>query len=272
MLFDDYFVTLPHLTTNAMKTKTTILCMLGAVLLLTSSCKSHYQVTSIERTRILIDSRYDGQVEPQVAEFLKPYKQKVDSVMGPIVGRSARYMTAQRPEGSLSNLLSDIMVWGGKFYDETPDFGMYNIGGVRADLPKGNVTYGDVLDVAPFENKIAFGTLKGTEVMELFQQIASTGGEGVSSGVRLVISKDYKLLSATLNGKPIDPDRDYRIATIDYLLGGSDKMEALKKCRNVKAPQEASNNSRFIIMDYFREKAREGQEVDAQIEGRICVK
>ena len=50
-----------------MKTKTTILCALGAVLLLTSSCKSHYQVTSIERTRILIDSRYDGQVEPQVA-------------------------------------------------------------------------------------------------------------------------------------------------------------------------------------------------------------
>lgn len=255
-----------------MKTKTTILSVLAAVLLLTSACKSHYQVTSVERTRILIDSRYDAPMSPQVAQFLAPYKHQVDSIMGPIVGRSARYMTTKRPESTLPNLLSDIMVWGGKFYDEKPDFGMYNMGGVRADLPKGDVTYGDVLDIAPFENKIAFGTLKGSEVIELFQQIASTGGEGVSKSVRLVISKDNKLISATINGEPIDPDRDYRLTTIDYLLGGTDKMEALKKCRDVKAPKEASNNTRFIIMDYFREMAKQGKEVDSQIEGRIIVK
>lgn len=255
-----------------MKTKTTILSLLAAGLMLTSACKSHYKVVSVERSRIVVDSRYDAQPDQQAAEFLKPYKVKVDSVMGPIVGRSAKYMTAQRPEGTLSNLLSDIMVWGGKFYDERPDFGMYNIGGVRADLPKGDVTYGDVLDIAPFENKIAFGTLKGSEVLELFNQIASTGGEGVSSSVRMVITKDNKLVSATINGQPIDPDKDYRLTTIDYLLGGTDKMEALKKCRNVKAPQEARNNTRFIIMDYFKEMAREGKEVDANIEGRVTVK
>jgi 2',3'-cyclic-nucleotide 2'-phosphodiesterase (5'-nucleotidase family) len=63
------------------------------------------------------------------------------------------------------------------------------MGGVRADLPKGDVTYGDILDIAPFENKIAFGTMTGADVLELFGQIASTGGEGVSSSVRLVITK-----------------------------------------------------------------------------------
>ena len=251
-----------------MKTKATIFCVLAAGLLLTGACKSHYKVVSVERTRLVVDSRYDAP-NAQAMEFLKPYKAKVDSVMGPVVGRSAKYMTAQRPEGTLSNLLSDIMVWGGKFYDEKPDFGMYNIGGVRADLPKGEVTYGDVLDIAPFENKIAFGTLKGSEVLELFSQIAATGGEGVSHSVRLVITKDLKLVSATIDGKPIDPEKDYRLATIDYLLGGTDKMEALKKCRDVKAPQEASNNTRFIIMDYFKEMARQGKEVDAEIEGRI---
>ena len=254
-----------------MKTKTTILMVLAA-LLLTSSCKTHhYQVASVSRTRIVIDSRYDAQPDVRAAQFLAPYKQKVDSVMGPVVGHSAKYMTAERPEGLLSNLLSDILVWGAAAYGEKPDFGMYNVGGVRAALPKGPVTYGDVLDVAPFENKIAFGTLKGTEVLELFGQIASTGGEGVSSAVRLVISKDNKLLSATIDGKPVDPDKDYRLTTIDYLLGGADKMEALKKCRNVNAPKEASNNSRFIIMDYFRDMEKQGKVVDANIEGRITV-
>jgi len=255
-----------------MKTKTTIFSVLAAMLLLTSSCKSHYRVVSVERTRIVVDSRYDKQPDAQVTAFLQPYKHHVDSLMGPVVGRSASYMTASRPESPLSNLLSDIMVWGGKFYHEKPDFGMYNVGGIRADLPKGDITIGDIVDIAPFENKIAFGTLKGSEVLELFEQVASTGGEGVSSSVRLVITPDNKLVSATLNGQPIDPNRDYRLTTIDYLLGGTDKMEALKKCRNINSPKEESNNTRYIIIDYFKEMAKQGKEVDAQIEGRITVK
>ena len=255
-----------------MKTKTTISVLLLSALLLGSACQSHYEVASIQRSRILVDSRYDSQPDQKAAEFLKPYKHVVDSVMGPVVGRSAKYMTAQRPEGTLSNLLSDILVWAAKDYNENPDFGMYNMGGVRADLPKGDVTYGDVLDIAPFENKIAFGTLTGAEVLELFGQMASVGGEGVSSSVRMVITKDGRLESATINGEPVDPAKNYRLTTIDYLLGGTDKLEALKKCRDINAPKDVSNNSRFVIMNYFRYMQKQGKEVDAQIEGRVVVK
>ena len=250
----------------------TIVITLLATLFLASACRSHYEVAGIQRSRIIIDSRYDKQPDAQAMEFLKPYKHVVDSVMGPVVGESARYMTAERPEGTLSNLLSDIMVWAAKDYNETADFGVYNMGGVRADLPKGTITYGDVLNIAPFENKIAFTTLNGEAVTELFKQMASVGGEGVSHAVRLVITEDGQLISATVNGEPVDPQREYRIATIDYLLGGTDKMDAFKKSMNVNAPKEASNNSRFIIMNYFRELAKEGKLVDAQIEGRITVK
>jgi len=255
-----------------MKTKTTIPVLVLSALLLGSACQSHYEVASIQRSRILIDSRYDSQPDQKAAEFLKPYKHVVDSVMGPVVGRSAKYMTAQRPEGTLSNLLSDVLVWAAKDYNENPDFGMYNMGGVRADLPKGDVTYGDVLDIAPFENKIAFGTLTGAEVLELFGQMASVGGEGVSSSVRMVITKDGRLESATINGEPVDPAKNYRLTTIDYLLGGTDKLEALKKCRDINAPKDVSNNSRFVIMNYFRYMQKQGKEVDAQIEGRVVVK
>ena len=253
-----------------MNRKTTFITLL-AVLMVASSCKSHYEVASVQRTRILVDSRYDAKPDAAAAEFLKPYKHVVDSIMGPVVGRSARYMTTQHPEGTLPNLLADIMVWAAKDYQEKPDFGVYNMGGVRADLPKGEVTYGDVLDVAPFENKIAFVTLSGDNVQELFEQMASVYGEGVSHSVRMVISKDGKLLDATINGQPIDRQKDYRIATIDYLLGGTDKMEAFKKGRDINSPQETANNSRFIIMNYFREMTKQGKEVDSQIEGRVTI-
>ncbi len=253
-----------------MKMKTATIALLSAFLL-TSACKSPYRVTSIERSRILIDSRYDVNPDVQAATFLQPYKQKVDSVMSPVVGRSAKYMTVQRPESELSNLLCDIMVWSGKLYNEKVDFGIYNMGGIRANLAKGDITYGAVLDIAPFENKMAFGTLKGSEVLELFQQIGRMGGEGVSHEVRLVYHHDGQLKSATIHGVAVDPDRDYRLATTDYLMGGTDNMEALKKCRQVNSPQDFKNNTRFIIMDYCRELMNQGKEVDAQIEGRIVI-
>ena len=254
-----------------MKIKTSFSVALLTAVMLTSACQTHYEVASIQRTRIVVDNRYDGQADQKAADFLKPYKHVVDSVLGPVVGHSAKYMTAQRPEGTLSNLLSDILVWAAKDYGEKPDFGLYNMGGVRADLPKGVVTYGDVLDIAPFENKIAFGTMTGADVLELFGQMASVGGEGVSSSVRMVI-KGGRLESATINGEPVDPAKSYRLTTIDYLLGGTDKLEALKKCTNVNAPKDASNNSRFVIMNYFREMEKQGKIVDAEIEGRVIVK
>ena len=248
------------------------LLLLLSVGMLLASCRSHYQLASVERTRIVMDSRYDRQPDEEAATFLAPYKHQVDSVMGPVMGFAARNMAAERPESNLSNLLSDILVWAAADYGEKPVLGIYNMGGIRASLTKGEVTYGDVLDIAPFENKIAFTTLTGETLLELFRQIAHRGGEGVSHGCELVISRDGQLLSARLHGQEIDPQADYRVTTIDYLLGGNDGMPAFKKGRDVNSPQEVSNNSRFIIMNYFKQKAAKGEMVDAQVEGRIVVK
>ena len=243
-----------------------------AALMVTSCAPKLYQLESVERTRIVVDSRYDAETDADAAAFLAPYKRVNDSIMGPIMGKVAHNMHAQRPESDLSNLLADILVWAAKDYGEQPVLGVYNMGGIRADLTKGDVTYGDVLDVAPFENKIAFATLKGDVLMELFSQIAATGGEGVSKGTELVISSDKKLISAKLHGQEIDPEAEYRVTTINYILEGNDKMTAFRKGTNKVAPQEKSNNTRFLIMNYFRDKSAKGEVVDANVEGRIVVK
>lgn len=250
--------------------KTVYLVGLSAMLMGTG-CASHYELASVKRTRILVDSRYDAAPDAAAAKFMEPYKHRVDSVMGPVVGEVDHDMTAHRPESDLSNLLADIMVWGAKDYHEKVDFGVYNMGGIRAALSKGKVTYGDVLDIAPFENKICFVTLTGAKVLELFSQMAHTGGEAVSHGVELVFTRDHKLKSARLNGKEIDPKASYRIATLDYLAQGNDKMEAFKSATNVVSPQESSNNTRFIIMNYFKEQTAQGKVVNAHKEGRIRI-
>ncbi len=241
-----------------------------------SCAPKHYQLAGVERSRIIVDSRYDQNPDQTAAQFLAPYKQVNDSVMGPIVGQVAHNMHAKRPESDLSNLLADILIWSAKDYDEQPVFAVYNMGGIRADLTKGVVTYGDVLDVAPFENKICFTTLTGEKLMDVFREIASHGGDGVSKGVELVVKMDGKgekgeLISARLHGKEIDPQAEYRVATINYLLEGNDGIPSLRDGKDVVSPQEASNNTRFLIMNYFRDMQAKGIVVDSKVEGRIVI-
>lgn len=237
-----------------------------------TACTTHYKLTNVSRTRILVDKTYDANPDAKAMAFLAPYKQKVDSIMGPVVGEVAHNMAASRPESDLSNLLPDIFIYMAKNYGEKPDFAVYNMGGIRSAFAKGKVTYGDVLDVAPFENKICFLTLTGEKVKELFAQIAKRGGEGVSKGVELVITKDGQLVSARLNGKEIDPSAKYRVTTIDYLAQGNDGLVAFKSATDLNSPQEDSNNARYVIRDYFQEMMKQGIVVDAKVEGRIVIK
>ena len=251
------------------KTKTYLFLLTLASLF--AACAGSYKVTNIERTRIIVDSTYDATPDAKAVAFLEMYQAKVDSIMSPVVGHTAKGLFADRPESPLSNLLSDILVWAGKGYGEKPEFAVYNIGGMRSSLPKGAVTFGRVLEVAPFENKICFLSLKGSDVLDLFKQIAVVGGEGLSHNIRMVITDKGSLKSIKINGEDIDLQRTYRVATIDYLSEGNDRMPAFAKHFDLNSPKDNSNDMRYIISDYFREHEAKGMVVDADVEGRVVV-
>ncbi|MCF0196424.1 MAG: 5'-nucleotidase C-terminal domain-containing protein [Bacteroidaceae bacterium] len=101
--------------------------------------------------------------------------------------------------------------------------------------------------------------------MELMRNIASVGGEAVSASVRITATAQGELVEATIDGKPIDPDRTYTIATIDYLAAGNDKMVALKN--KVKM-----TDTKMLLRDVMMEYIIKSRVIDAQLEGRITVK
>lgn len=254
----------------------TISISAAAVLALAfASCSTaQYRVASVERSRILIDSRYDNSTDPEVMKTnaaLLERKKLVDAEMNPVQGYAATDLWVKRPESPLSNLLADILVWSSAKFDEQPDFAIYNVGGIRAALSKGAVTRGNILDVAPFENKICFLTLSGNDVLELFAQIAMRHGEGLSHSLRLTATADGKLVSATVNGKPVDPNADYRVATLDYLAQGNDHMEAFRKKTDVVSPTGEENNVRFLIEQYFKAANAKGEAVSRTVEGRMTI-
>lgn len=254
-----------------MEKKKYLLALAVASLVSASAFAQDFRVASVSGERILIDSHYADDAEG--ADFLAPYRHEVDSVMSPLVGKSAKYMKSFFPESELGNLLADIMLWSGSKYDEHPDVGMYNLGGIRAALPSGDVTFGDVVDIAPFENKICFLSLTGKQLKTLFTQMMSRGA-AVSKGIEaeyLREGKELKLTSLKLDGKKISDKKMYRIATIDYLIQGNDGFRELRNAKELKIYTDESANTRVLIADYFREKMAAGEVVDSKIEGRIKV-
>lgn len=239
----------------------------GAVIL--QSCQSGYTIVSVEGGRVPITDVYDKHPDANAEATLAPYKAKIDSIMTPVIGYSAAKLTSYRPESPLSNLIADLLrSCTQQKTGVMPDVGVMNIGGIRNILNKGEITVGNIYEISPFQNALAIVTMKGDVLTELFQQIASVHGEGLS-GANLEITQDGKLLKATVNGKAIDPTKSYQIATIDYLAEGNDKLEAFKKAESKTTPSDAVLRDLFI--DYVRDCQAKGKFINSSVEGRIRI-
>lgn len=242
-----------------------------AITLGMSSCKTSqvYQITNIEGDKIEVTSAYDINPSAEASAILAPYKLGVDSVMGEIIGYSAHTLDKYRPESPLSNLVADVLRNAAKDVIGQPaDIGLMNIGGVRNILPEGNITVGTVFEILPFENSLCVLSIQGKYVKELMNNIALVKGEGISN-VNLVV-ENGKVVSALVGGEPIDENRMYSLATIDYIADGNDGMKALVKAQNRVCPEGATLRSLFL--DFVKEETARGEIIDSRIEGRIIIK
>ncbi|WP_321334642.1 5'-nucleotidase [uncultured Bacteroides sp.] len=239
-------------------------------LLLLSSCHSSYQLKKVEGSRIEISSKWDRNPDKEATAILAPYKTEVDSLMTPVVGKSAMDMEAGRPESLLSNLVADVLRNATVPYLGRPaDLAVTNMGGLRSSLSAGDITFSNIYEILPFENSLCIVTMKGSNLRTLMENIAGAGGEGVSN-VRLEISKDGKLLSAKVGGEPIDDNRLYEVATLDYLAEGNDKMVAFLQGEKKVCPDGAT--MRDLFFSYVKKQTAAGKEITSAIEGRITVK
>ena len=112
---------------------------------------------------------------------------------------------------------------------EKADVALMNAGGLRADLKAGDITYGDVYQVMPFDNAISTLDLSGDQLRRLL--VAAYGAKkGVFqvSGVSVILSRcptSDRLKSVTLaGGKQIETSGHYRVVMPDFLARGGDGL------------------------------------------------
>lgn len=196
-----------------------------------------------------------------------PMKQKLDKEMNVVVAVSEEVMKAGKPESLLSNWCTDVYRQAASEYLKEPvDMAVVNMGSLRSQLPKGNITVGNIFQLMPFENELVILWLKGSEVDKLLQIFAKENGQGVS-GVKMDI-KDETAINILIDGKQLDENKLYSIATNDYLAGGNDRMIPLAS--PVKKI-ETGLKIRNILMEYVIRENLNGRKIQSKLDGRITV-
>ncbi len=138
-----------------------------------------------------------------------------------LIGYSTRAMVRTYPECEIYDwYVDELMRAAADSTGRKVDIGFANRGGIRVDMPEGEVLRDDIMSMFPFRNSICYVALHGRDVRVLLDQMASSRFQ-IIGGVKIV-AKDGRIVSATIDGEPIDDDRVYGVATLDFLLDGGD--------------------------------------------------
>lgn len=187
-----------------------------------------------------------------------------------VIGHSARMMMNDRdnPDLPLGNLFADVLrAYGSKYFGVPMDFAITNFGGIRVPMPQGAVTLEDISSMFPFKNYLCWCKVKGENLQKLFEQLAGTKAFQATSGATVRV-KAHQLESVLVGGEPIDPERVYNVATIDFLLDGGDGIRIGALSEDVTLTHVLLKD---IMLDYVESMEAQGKIIDSQSDGRVIM-
>ncbi|MCF0174212.1 MAG: 5'-nucleotidase C-terminal domain-containing protein [Bacteroidales bacterium] len=125
------------------------------------------------------------------------------------------------PKGELGYWCADAMQKGAEaIFNTKIDVVFLNLGGIRVDMPKGNVLREDILSMIPFRNQIIIYKMTGQTLLDEFNRIMSTRFQPV--GGATLIMEGEKVVDAIIDGKSIDKEHEYTVLGNSFLDNGGD--------------------------------------------------
>ncbi len=204
--------------------------------------------------------------DKQILDELKDVNAKAEKMLNEVVAHSDKQLSSERllvrrNESELGNLAADSFRWTAK-----SDIAICNGGGLRADLPAGDVRRRDTMAIFPFGNTLRVAEIKGSVVREMLEHSvefypASFGGFLDVSG--LTFSYDpskpgkHRVQDIFVNGQPLDENKTYTIALADFQTAGGDDYTMLK---GLKIVGEYGTFDE-ILADYLNQVGMSGIEV-----------
>lgn len=199
-----------------------------------------------------------------VQALVLPYTQQLQQTMGKAIAFSNQPLYRKQPESVLGQLMLRAMVWkAAQVFDTKPDVVVMNAAGLRADLPKGIITTGNLYEVMPFDNLLVLQKIPGLVLDSFVQLMASKGGWPVQ-GLSYVL-RNGRALEARVNGQAIVPSQTYVVLLSDYLSNGGDQAAILKGW-----PQQNKGCTlREALLEYVQAENAAGRTLDQPLVTQI---
>lgn len=186
-----------------------------------------------------------------------------------VIGHSTEVMTATYPESPLSNWFVDILIRKTtELAGKKVHMGIVNFGGIRIDMPQGDIILDDMLSMFPFRNYLVYVEQTGKQIRAILESMAA-GRFQVLGGVR-VVADGGKLVSAEIDGEPLEDDKVYGLATISFLLGGGDGLSLDHNAVSVTEFRDV-----WIIdavLEHVAAETAAGRPIEYQTDGRVVIK
>ena len=216
--------------------------------------------------RIVPDVRVANVIEP----FLRRVAAKREEKLG--ITTAAPFRRSYVAESPIGDLVADAL------RDALDaDFGIMNSGGIREELPAGELIYAHLFAVSPFDNYPAKVTLTGAQLVDILRVMADgrRGIAQISSGLRYTIDASRpvgsdRLVAVTLaDGTPIDPQKLYTVVMPDFVaLGGDGTQDVMKNVPEDRLQVYFAQPIREVLIEQLKKLP---QPLTPKVEERITM-
>lgn len=191
--------------------------------------------------------------DPTAANVLAGYSDQVDSLKQAVIGSSTDDLCLERIPGQGKSALCDaaatqsngsdisnIVAKAFRTMSLTSDIAIQNGGGVRVDIPQGDITVGDAYTLLPFANTLVELTMTGAQIKAVLEDAfdyaispdGSTGAYPYAAGLRWDVDRSQTkgmrfsnlevMRKGTSTWSALDLSASYKVVTNSYIAGGRD--------------------------------------------------
>lgn len=227
------------------------------------------KITKKEAKLFTKEEAVDVKEDEKIMKLINELEEKDKPVMDAVIGEAKVKLDGEREivrtkESNLGNLLADAML------DLTKaDVAITNGGGIRTSIEAGPIKKGHVLTAFPFANYTVVIEVKGIDIINALENglvaYPETAGAfpqvgGMTFKFDPTKEAGNKVYDLMIQGKPVDLNRTYKLATNDFMAAGGDKYEMFIG-KSIVGEYEALNE---MLIDYIQKIG----ELDIKVEGR----
>jgi 5'-nucleotidase / UDP-sugar diphosphatase len=203
--------------------------------------------------------------EPNIADSILAMQKRAEVGMDEVIGEAGIYLS--RLGTGTQNLIGNLVCEAMLDYAEA-DFAFLNLGGIRADIQAGPITYRDVFDVMPFDNQVVMMEVEGKFLKDIIEMRVSGSRHGLRvAGVEVLVNRTRpsydRISSLMIGGEPWRSDKIYKVVTTDFLLQGNAGLAML-----TKIPEENITRYEQDLRDAIVEYIKKQSPVEVEIDNR----